>query len=134
MTIVKKLFVSDEEIQKLRDVADLLDQLDEAAEDDIFTFNYPKLAFYGEDLRDLAEFLKTYRDEEQKGDKQMKRDYLFVFTEESDNAGDEVLCEANSLEEAYDIMYGYYEFKEEELKYVEEMSVEEGELLGLDTY
>lgn len=64
MTIVKKLIVSDEEIQKLRDVADFLDQLDEAAEDDIFTFNYPKLAFYGEDLRDLAEFLKTYRDEE----------------------------------------------------------------------
>ena len=49
-------------------------------------------------------------------------------------AGDEILCEANSLEDAYDIMYGYYEFKEEELKYVEEMSVEEGEWLGLDTY
>ncbi len=64
----------------------------------------------------------------------MKRDYLFVFTEESDRAGDEILCEANSLEDAYDIMYGYYEFKEEELKYVEEMSVEEGEWLGLDTY
>jgi len=64
----------------------------------------------------------------------MKRDYLFVFTEESDRAGDEILCEANSLEDAYDIMYGYYEFTEEELKYVEEMSVEEGEWLGLDTY
>ena len=37
----------------------------------------------------------------------MKRDYLFVFTEESDNAGDEVLCEANSLEDAYDIMFMY---------------------------
>jgi hypothetical protein len=31
-------------------------------------------------------------------------------------------------------MYGYYEFTKEELKYVEEMSVEEGEWLGLDTY
>lgn len=133
MTIVKKLLVSDEEIQKLRDVADLLDQLEEE-NDDIFTLYYPKPTFYGEDLRDLAQFLKTYRDNEQKGDKQMKRDYLFVFTEESDNAGEEVLCEASSLDEAYDIMYGYYEFTEEELKYVEEMSVEEGELLGLDTY
>lgn len=134
MTIVKKLLVSDEEIKKLRDVADLLDQLEEASEDDIFTFDYPKPTFYGEDLRDLAEFLKTYRDDEQKGNKKMKRDYLFVFTEESDNAGDEVLCEAESLEDAYDIMYGYYEFKEEELKYVEDMSIEEGEWLGLDTY
>lgn len=133
MTIVKKLLVSDEEIQKLRDVADLLDQLEEE-NDDIFTLYYPKPTFYGEDLRDLAQFLKTYRDNEQKGDKTMKRDYLFVFTEESDNAGEEVLCEASSLDEAYDIMYGYYEFKEEELKYVEKMSVEEGELLGLDTY
>lgn len=133
MTIVKKLLVSDEEIQKLRDVADLLDQLEEE-NDDIFTLYYPKPTFYGEDLRDLAQFFKTYRDNEQKGDKRMKRDYLFVFTEESDNAGEEVLCEASSLDEAYDIMYGYYEFTEEELKYVEEMSVEEGELLGLDTY
>lgn len=134
MTIVKKLLVSDDEIKKLHEVADLLDQLEEASEDDIFTFDYPKPTFYGEDLRDLAKFLETFRDEEQKGNKQMKRDYLFVFTEESDNAGDEVLCEAESLEDAYDVMYGYYEFKEEELKYVEEMSVEEGEWLGLDTY
>ena len=64
MTIVKKLLVSDEEIQKLHEVADLLDQLEEASEDDIFTFDCPKPTFYGEDLRDLARFLKTYRDEE----------------------------------------------------------------------
>ena len=64
MTIIKKLLVSDEEINKLHDVADLLDQLEEASEDDIFTFDYPKPTFYGEDLRDLAKFLETFRDEE----------------------------------------------------------------------
>lgn len=64
MTIVRKLIVSNEEIKKLRDVADLLDQLEEASEDDIFTFDYPKPTFCGEDLRDLAEFLKIYRDKE----------------------------------------------------------------------
>ena len=133
MTIVSKILVSDEEIQKIKDVAELLDQIAEAKEDDVFYLDC-NLPCDGEDLRDLAQFLKTYRDEEQKGDKRMKRDYLFVFTEESDNAGEEVLCEASSLDEAYDIMYGYYEFTEEELKYVEEMSVEEGEWLGLDTY
>lgn len=63
MTIVKKLLVSDEEIKKLRDVADLLDQLEEE-NDDIFTLYYPKPTFYGEDLRDLAQFLKDYRDEQ----------------------------------------------------------------------
>lgn len=66
MTIVKKLLVSDDEIEKLRDVAELLDQLDEAMTDDIFTFHYPKPAFYGEDLRDLAKYLETFRDKEQK--------------------------------------------------------------------
>lgn len=133
MTIVSKILVSDEEIQEIKDVAELLDQIAEAKEDGVFYLDC-SLPCYGEDLRDLALFLKTYRDNEQKGNKKMKRDYLFVFTEESDNAGDEVLCEAESLEDAYDIMYGYYEFKEEELKYVEDMSIEEGELLGLDTY
>lgn len=64
MTIETKLLVSDEEIQKLRDVADLLDQLEEASEDDIFNFDYPTPTFYGEDLRYLAHFLKTYRDEQ----------------------------------------------------------------------
>lgn len=64
MTIVKKLIVTDDEIKELRDVADLLDQLEEASEDDIFTLDYPKPTFYGEDLRDLAQFLKTYRDKE----------------------------------------------------------------------
>ena len=133
MTIVSKILVSDEEIQKIKDVAELLDQIAEAKEDDVFYLDC-NLPCDGDDLRELASFLKIFRDKEQKGDKPMKRDYLFVFTEESDNAGDEVLCEANSLEDAYDIMYGYYEFTKEELKYVEEMSVEEGEWLGLDTY
>ena len=133
MTIVSKILVSNEEIEKMYDVADLLDQLEEAKEDDVFYLDCP-LPCDGDDLRELAAFLVKFRDEEQKGNKPMKRDYLFVFTEESDNEGEEVLCEATSLEEAYDIMYGYYEFKEEELKYVEEMSVEEGEWLGLDTY
>ena len=133
MTIVSKILVSNEEIEKMYDVAEMLDQIAEQKEDDVFYFNC-HLPCDGNDLRELAAFLVKFRDEEQKGDKPMKRDYLFVFTEESDNAGDEVLCEANSLDDAYDIMYGYYKFKEEELKYVEEMSVEEGEWLGLDTY
>lgn len=66
MTIVKRLLVNDDEIEKLRDVADLLDQLDEAVTDEIFPFQCPESTCYGENLRDLAKFLETFRDEEQK--------------------------------------------------------------------
>lgn len=61
-------------------------------------------------------------------------DFLFVLTEESDNEGEEILCEAKSLEDAWNILLYNYNFGREELRFIEKMSVEEGEWLGLDTY
>lgn len=61
-------------------------------------------------------------------------DYLFVGTEESDFEGEEILCEAVSLEDAWNILMYNYGFEREELRFIEKMSVEDGEMLGLDTY
>lgn len=62
------------------------------------------------------------------------KDFLFVMTENSANEGEEILCEAKDLFDAWNILLYNYNFSTEELEFVEEMSVEEGEMLGLDTY
>ena len=61
-------------------------------------------------------------------------DFLFQLTEFSDNEGEQLLCEAASLESALTILCWQYGFQRKELKFLERMSVEEGEWLGLDTY
>ena len=52
-------------------------------------------------------------------------DFLFELTE---------YCEAASLESALTILCWQNGFKRKELRFIERMSVEEGEMLGLDTY
>jgi len=61
-------------------------------------------------------------------------DFLFVLTKYSENEGEEILCEADTLTNAWDTLCGKYGFERRELRFVERMSVEEGEWLGLDTY
>ena len=61
-------------------------------------------------------------------------DFLFQLTEFSDNEGEQLLCEAASLESALTILCWQYGFQRKELKFLERMSVEEGEWLGLDIY
>lgn len=61
-------------------------------------------------------------------------DFLFVATEYSENEGEEILCEAATLADAWEILCGQYGFEKRELRFLEKMSVEEGEWLGLDTY
>lgn len=61
-------------------------------------------------------------------------DYLFELTEDSENEGEQILCEETSLEAAYDCLINMYGFNENELHFIEQMETWEGELLGLDTY
>ena len=61
-------------------------------------------------------------------------DFLFELTEYSENEGEHILCEAASLESAWTILCWQNGFKRNELRFIERMSVEEGEMLGLDTY
>ena len=61
-------------------------------------------------------------------------DFLFELTEYSENEGEQILCEAESYRSALTILCWQYGFKREELKYLNRMSIEEGEWLGLDTY
>lgn len=61
-------------------------------------------------------------------------DFLFELTEYSENEGEQILCEAASLESAWTVLCWQYGFKRNELRFIERMSVEEGEWLGLDTY
>ena len=61
-------------------------------------------------------------------------DFLFEWTEYSENEGEQILVECYSLPEAWGILLDQYGFKKRELKYLERMSVSEGEMLGLDTY
>ena len=60
-------------------------------------------------------------------------DFLFVLTEYSDNEGEEILVECPTLEEAYNTL-AHYGFHDYEVRFIEKMSVAEGEMLGLDTY
>lgn len=61
-------------------------------------------------------------------------DYLFVLTEYSENEGEEFLVEETSLKRAKELLINDYGFNPKEFKFIERMSVEEGEWLGLDTY
>ena len=60
--------------------------------------------------------------------------FLFELTKYSDNEGEQILCEAPSLDAAYTYLIELYGFTKKELRFIERMSVEEGERLGLDTY
>ena len=60
-------------------------------------------------------------------------DFLFVLTEYSVNEGEEILVECSTLEKAYSILASYG-FHRREVRFIEKMSVAEGEMLGLDTY
>lgn len=64
----------------------------------------------------------------------MMYDYLFVLTEYSENEGELLLVETTSIGEAYRLLIQTHGFRGEELSFVRRMSVEEGEMLGYDTY
>lgn len=64
----------------------------------------------------------------------MMYDFLFELTEYSDNEGEQILCEEASLEDAWRRLIDECGFQPKELAYVGKLSVEEGEMLGLDTY
>lgn len=53
-------------------------------------------------------------------------DFLFVDKE----TGEEFLVEEKTLKDAWKIVYKYFD----NAKFIETLSVEEGEMLGLDTY
>ncbi len=61
-------------------------------------------------------------------------DFLFEFTEDSDNEGEQILCEAPSLDSAWACLMFDHGFEYKELRFIEQMETWEGELLGLDTY
>ena len=61
-------------------------------------------------------------------------DFLFELTEYSDNEGEQILVECDTLQEAYKTLIQQYNFETDEIRFIERMSVEEGEMLGLDTY
>lgn len=61
-------------------------------------------------------------------------DFLFELTEESENEGEQILCEATSLDSAWACLIFDHGFTFKELRFIEQMEVWEGELLGLDTY
>ena len=60
-------------------------------------------------------------------------DFLFEFID-GEWEGEQILCETDTLADAWDILCGQYEFERRDLRFIERMSVEEGEWLGLDTY
>lgn len=59
--------------------------------------------------------------------------FLFELTEYSDNEGEQILVECETLNEAYHIL-GENGFKSEEYDFIDRLTVEEGEMLGFDTY
>ena len=63
----------------------------------------------------------------------MMYDYLFVFTEESDDEGEDFLVECESLEKAKTILEKDG-LEPNEYRFIKRYSCEEGEILGLDTY
>lgn len=60
-------------------------------------------------------------------------DFLFELTKDSENEGEQILVECDTLNEAYHIL-GQNGFESEEYDFLDRLSIEEGELLGLDTY
>ena len=63
----------------------------------------------------------------------MYKDYLFEITK-GFNEGEEILCEAKSYKDAMNILLFNYGFMADELEFLGEYTVEEGEAMGLDTY
>ena len=61
-------------------------------------------------------------------------DFLFVLTEDSDNEGEQILCEETTLDAAYDCLVNLYGFEYKELRFIEQMETWEGKLLGLDIF
>ena len=61
-------------------------------------------------------------------------DFLFELTEDSDNEGEQILCEETSLDSAWACLMFDHGFARKELRFIEQMETWEGELLGLDTY
>lgn len=61
-------------------------------------------------------------------------DFLFELTKYSNNEGEQILCEAPNLDAAYTYLTKLYGFEHKELRFIMRMSVEDGEMLGLDTY
>lgn len=61
-------------------------------------------------------------------------DFLFEFTEDSDNEGEQILVEETTLDAAWNTLVFINGFEYKELRFIERMEVWEGELLWLDTY
>ena len=61
-------------------------------------------------------------------------DYCFELTEESDNEGELIFCETDTLEHAWNILHFNHGFGYDELRYVDKYTPEEAEILGYDTY
>lgn len=61
-------------------------------------------------------------------------DFLFEFTEYSEYEGEQILVECETIEKAWDILLNDCNWEPDELCFIKRMSVEEGEMLGLDTY
>ena len=60
-------------------------------------------------------------------------DFWFEFTENSDCEGEQFLVECDTREKAYEILTRY-DISRKEVKFLDRLSVEEGEWMGLDTY
>lgn len=61
-------------------------------------------------------------------------DFLFELTEYSNNEGEQILVEETNLKTAWDTLIEMYGFEKCELRFIKKISIEEGEMLGLDTY
>ena len=61
-------------------------------------------------------------------------DYLFELTEYSNNEGEQILVECNTLEQAFKTLIQQYGFQTDDIRFIMRISVAEGEMLGLDTY
>ena len=61
-------------------------------------------------------------------------DFLFELTEYSENEGEQILVECETLEQAFKILIQENDFQTDDIRFIERMETWEGELLGLDTY
>lgn len=64
----------------------------------------------------------------------MLYDFLFELTEFSENEGELILCEEENIVAAYDTLINKHGFLPEEIRFIDRMSVEDGAILGYDTY
>lgn len=63
----------------------------------------------------------------------MLYDFLFELTEYSNNEGEQILVECNTLDRAWEVLH-QNGFTDDEVKFIDRLSVEEGEMLYYDTY